>query len=65
MQNTQIKNTKLVHLSVLLLLIGGVILTSPTIGYALFGHPIGLNQDYRDVNYNYFIVPVLHIIAIV
>ncbi len=32
------------------------------IGYAPYS---GLNQDYMDVNYNYFIVPVLHIIAAV
>ncbi len=48
-----------------LLLVGGVILTSPTIGYALFGHPIGFNQDCRDVNYKYFILSVSLIIVIV
>jgi hypothetical protein len=35
------------------------------VGGVMAMHPIGPNQDYTDVKNNYFIVSVLHIIAVV
>jgi hypothetical protein len=46
-------HTELVYLTVYCLqLVGGVILISPN-WLCIFGHPIGLNQNYTDVNYNF------------
>ncbi len=51
-----LKHTKLVHLSVLLLLVDVVKSITNNWPFTLFGLPIGTNKDCMDVSYNHYIV---------